>query len=107
TFLYITNTSTTKPSTFPYTTLFRSRKSQQWPIQKSLHCTIPHAAANHFLGIAIMFKDLIDDLDNYSPDPDKFLDVPFVPTDDGRSEEHTSELQSRENLVCRLLLEKK
>src|SRR5690606_40563685 len=25
---------------------------------------------------------------------------------DGRSEEHTSELQSRENLVCRLLLEK-
>src|SRR5690606_41360288 len=27
--------------------------------------------------------------------------------DGGRSEEHTSELQSRENLVCRLLLEKK
>src|SRR5690606_40295562 len=27
--------------------------------------------------------------------------------DDDRSEEHTSELQSRENLVCRLLLEKK
>src|SRR5690606_22707713 len=27
--------------------------------------------------------------------------------DMGRSEEHTSELQSRENLVCRLLLEKK
>src|SRR5690606_41300029 len=26
---------------------------------------------------------------------------------DDRSEEHTSELQSRENLVCRLLLEKK
>src|SRR5690606_41846686 len=30
---------------------------------------------------------------------------PFVTT--SRSEEHTSELQSRENLVCRLLLEKK
>src|SRR6266700_6696915 len=29
------------------------------------------------------------------------------PDDPGRSEEHTSELQSRENLVCRLLLEKK
>src|SRR5204862_946128 len=27
--------------------------------------------------------------------------------DDGRSEEHTSELQSRRDLVCRLLLEKK
>src|SRR5690606_39292451 len=29
------------------------------------------------------------------------------PRDQFRSEEHTSELQSRENLVCRLLLEKK
>src|SRR5690606_42016094 len=29
------------------------------------------------------------------------------PTSSTRSEEHTSELQSRENLVCRLLLEKK
>src|SRR3712207_7727857 len=28
-------------------------------------------------------------------------------TDEGRSEEHTSELQSRQYLVCRLLLEKK
>src|SRR5215475_16105153 len=28
-------------------------------------------------------------------------------TPQARSEEHTSELQSRENLVCRLLLEKK
>src|SRR6266704_7190842 len=30
-----------------------------------------------------------------------------TPTDAGRSEEHTSELQSRFDLVCRLLLEKK
>src|SRR5687768_18213616 len=30
-----------------------------------------------------------------------------VPDTDGRSEEHTSELQSRLHLVCRLLLEKK
>src|SRR5207302_10053133 len=30
--------------------------------------------------------------------------LPFA--GEGRSEEHTSELQSRENLVCRLLLEK-
>src|SRR5690606_40937805 len=30
-----------------------------------------------------------------------------APAPCGRSEEHTSELQSRENLVCRLLLEKK
>src|SRR5690606_40387860 len=31
----------------------------------------------------------------------------IVPLVTSRSEEHTSELQSRENLVCRLLLEKK
>lgn len=29
-----------------------------------------------------MFRDLVPDLDNYSPVPDQFLDVPFVPTDD-------------------------
>src|SRR5690606_36835328 len=33
--------------------------------------------------------------------------VPLVGPSSIRSEEHTSELQSRENLVCRLLLEKK
>src|SRR2546430_3106237 len=31
----------------------------------------------------------------------------FRPTADQRSEEHTSELQSQSNIVCRLLLEKK
>src|SRR5690554_7662293 len=31
----------------------------------------------------------------------------FSPKCEGRSEEHTSELQSRPHLVCRLLLEKK
>src|SRR5690554_7660723 len=35
-----------------------------------------------------------------------FVDA-FVKEDDTRSEEHTSELQSRPHLVCRLLLEKK
>src|SRR5690606_41001807 len=33
--------------------------------------------------------------------------TPRCPRATARSEEHTSELQSRENLVCRLLLEKK
>src|SRR5437660_9503635 len=33
--------------------------------------------------------------------------LPFVLLSDVRSEEHTSELQSRGHLVCRLLLEKK
>src|SRR5690606_41733048 len=40
--------------------------------------------------------------------PTLAIDRPVPPTGGaGRSEEHTSELQSRENLVCRLLLEKK
>src|SRR2546428_6980986 len=34
-------------------------------------------------------------------------DVQVMPDGRGRSEEHTSELQSRSDLVCRLLLEKK
>src|SRR5436309_5739162 len=40
---------------------------------------------------------------------DRILDMGFIPDIERicRSEEHTSELQSRENLVCRLLLEKK
>src|SRR5690606_40455276 len=38
---------------------------------------------------------------------DKENPAPRIHTPPGRSEEHTSELQSRENLVCRLLLEKK
>src|SRR5690606_41133672 len=36
-----------------------------------------------------------------------FVDDPEGARHEARSEEHTSELQSRENLVCRLLLEKK
>src|SRR5215475_15722867 len=35
------------------------------------------------------------------------IQKPNRSTNGSRSEEHTSELQSRENLVCRLLLEKK
>src|SRR5690606_40992917 len=37
----------------------------------------------------------------------KALEAHLQPLTDLKSEEHTSELQSRENLVCRLLLEKK
>src|SRR5690606_40409473 len=36
----------------------------------------------------------------------KIISLHLVPRKEHRSEEHTSELQSRENLVCRLLLEK-
>src|SRR5690606_40706445 len=40
--------------------------------------------------------------------PNNSAEISFLqPNHPSRSEEHTSELQSRENLVCRLLLEKK
>src|SRR5690606_39493049 len=41
------------------------------------------------------------------PGPCREEALPVSPSAATRSEEHTSELQSRENLVCRLLLEKK
>src|SRR5437868_11423887 len=41
------------------------------------------------------------------PDLENVIDVRLRPSAPGRSEEHTSELQSRFDLVCRLLLEKK
>src|SRR5574340_1498604 len=64
---------------FPYTTLFRSHALITW-----LSCT--EYVAEH-----VLFTWLITHLSR----------------DITRSEEHTSELQSPKDLVCRLLLEKK
>src|SRR5436309_12688179 len=80
---------------FPYTTLFRSTPAG---VQVSMvHLTAPdHARYPRFA--AAMAAALIAELDAG--------DAIYIPYQ-WRSEEHTSELQSRENLVCRLLLEKK
>src|SRR3712207_8562237 len=55
--------------------------------------------------------DLTDDGVRVRVSKDKVKDAPKIDTDGHlspqRSEEHTSELQSRQYLVCRLLLEKK
>src|SRR6266511_5582131 len=66
---------------FPYTTLFRSDR-----------------AAGR-LGRNECARD-------FRQPPDGFREIALM-GHAHRSEEHTSELQSRENLVCRLLLEKK
>src|SRR5260221_8114741 len=66
---------------FPYTTLFRSR----WPRRR-------FALYSRHLLLVILDRDPIQHHAG--------LGVP-------RSEEHTSELQSHSDLVCRLLLEKK
>src|SRR3712207_8310602 len=74
---------------FPYTTLFRSPPNieVQVPYPKD-HNPAPKRALD------IMMKGL-----NGSIDDSLQMEL--------RSEEHTSELQSRQYLVCRLLLEKK
>src|SRR2546426_8060382 len=73
---------------FPYTTLFRSLRVPKLDTELStVRWPVLQTSAN-FAG---------------RPDPRRLQDVPLGL----RSEEHTSELQSPCNLVCRLLLEKK
>src|SRR5205809_3394898 len=72
------------PPLFPYTTLFRSRHLR--PMQRG-----PHFPRNALL-IAVAVTLVL---------AGTYVVVTL------RSEEHTSELQSRLHLVCRLLLEKK
>src|SRR5690606_19685381 len=55
--------------------------------------------------ITSIFKTIIDEVTQRFGAEVVLIDV--GPNLGARSEEHTSELQSRENLVCRLLLEKK
>src|SRR5690606_41136748 len=90
-----------RSSLFPYTTLFRS--SGTAPLLA--HCT----------SSSITWLRLDCQPEVVSLRRPHRLRRCAVPADDAprpwagnrRSEEHTSELQSRENLVCRLLLEKK
>src|SRR5690606_41307663 len=85
---------------FPYTTLFRSNKQNEAHWFFHSHCCSPlniHLSIFNMKITAILVAFtlfVIPGMAQYSPDK-------------ARSEEHTSELQSRENLVCRLLLEKK
>src|SRR3712207_6943227 len=65
---------------FPYTTLFRSLAQDGGEVAAVLSVPL---------------------------DETRYDAVLDLRTHDGRSEEHTSELQSRQYLVCRLLLEKK
>src|SRR5438067_8281757 len=77
---------------FPYTTLFRSWEIYQ--IQRQLRVQRRHFSSHlHAIG--------------QPPDRIGLNREPAVETWNTRSEEHTSELQSRFDLVCRLLLEKK
>src|SRR3712207_8553205 len=78
---------------FPYTTLFRSRTSGDAGFTFALEY-----GAGLGLGTGADFVANIG-----FDDPRRLV----TRMSDRRSEEHTSELQSRQYLVCRLLLEKK
>src|SRR3989442_10549330 len=80
---------------FPYTTLFRSKMLRAG----TLDATTAQRALEVIERNAYSQNQLVSDL----------LDVSRIITGTMtlRSEEHTSELQSRPHLVCRLLLEKK
>src|SRR2546430_3703332 len=81
---------------FPYTTLFRSAALSAGGSFQFWH---PARQRNHRPPIR---RDTLGRPGTYSLPGDR------VPCDRvKRSEEHTSELQSQSNLVCRLLLEKK
>src|SRR5258705_1278236 len=76
---------------FPYTTLFRSR-------------TAPHRARSEDLGSVGRVEEPANRLSSRRIRRQRTGHQRLPP---GRSEEHTSELQSLRHLVCRLLLEKK
>src|SRR3712207_8311194 len=92
---------------FPYTTLFRSaRIGEATPDNAHLIKVACETALGLRPGMRINGTDY--------PTPDGTCIRDYVHVDDlarahllARSEEHTSELQSRQYLVCRLLLEKK
>src|SRR2546428_9071796 len=86
---------------FPYTTLFRSHRGGR----------IRQLAPLHFGAHALQgFRDG-DDLAPAGVQRRRVHRLTLAEEEQealvGRSEEHTSELQSRSDLVCRLLLEKK
>src|SRR5256885_4125026 len=88
---------------FPYTTLFRSQGGYDWSpliphpdeLVSWLHSQGVKLSLNDHPGYANTEESILSFNDSHAPQVLK------------RSEEHTSELQSPCNLVCRLLLEKK
>src|SRR5207302_11268061 len=88
---------------FPYTTLFRS------PTMVIIALSIAMCIVNIFVIPAFgkMFASFKSELPLMTRILIGTSDVKLANILPKRSEEHTSELQSRENLVCRLLLEKK
>src|SRR2546430_3171492 len=81
---------------FPYTTLFRSLRMQPVGADEEAPVAQPVLVHQAVSRRSKVQRFLI-----------RYQDRILYGSDDARSEEHTSELQSQSNLVCRLLLEKK
>src|SRR3712207_8957938 len=79
---------------FPYTTLFRSDAKLTDPDYVAAADAVAKLGQDGYFGEGVGSID-------YDTAINTFM------SGDARSEEHTSELQSRQYLVCRLLLEKK
>src|SRR5258708_25138613 len=77
---------------FPYTTLFRSREGRDDPLFRVLFFNRPFDDFRVRVGLAAYEHN---------------AEIIERSIEKERSEEHTSELQSPDHLVCRLLLEKK
>src|SRR2546430_12592796 len=84
---------------FPYTTLFRS-------VSGGSTFTLV-APVSHPLAIQDRVQYSLVTQENRVVIEENLIDLAWQPLPVTRSEEHTSELQSQSNLVCRLLLEKK
>src|SRR2546429_7351127 len=83
---------------FPYTTLFRSQGVTRGPVAPRTGSLKPEAAGTGAAAVALGASLELSSAFWRPP--------PAAPGRQKRSEEHTSELQSRLHLVCRLLLEK-
>src|SRR3712207_7557117 len=82
---------------FPYTTLFRSFVFSSYSSGSSTRTEITSPTGWRFVHISLTSTSIVA----------VAIVVASARRSSGRSEEHTSELQSRQYLVCRLLLEKK
>src|SRR5690606_40106510 len=94
------------PTLFPYTTLFRSVDREEAGVR--FHALHDQVAPLRDLGVLGAAQHHLDRLAAAADQAAAHARLRLDATERAeRSEEHTSELQSRENLVCRLLLEKK
>src|SRR5690625_5703174 len=99
--------STSRTTRFPYTTLFRSERLSE----NGVPCLIGDVKGDlgGFASKGELSEELIEHCRRIgvdAPEPCSFPVEWWCPRGkNGRSEEHTSELQSRGHLVCRLLLE--